>query len=137
MSDVNKVMISGRLTADPMLRKTPAQKNVSTFFVAVNEQALNGERITQFFHITAWGKKAEYICKYGEKGMRVFIEGTLKGTKYIKSTGEKVETISIIVNDVTLLSSKQNKENSVSYGGSGNIGEEKYSPVKSDYTLPY
>lgn len=77
---MNKVIIMGRLTADPELK----QNGVCRFTVAVNRNFKNaqGEYEADFISCTAWKQTAEFICKYFRKGQMICIEGTLRTGSY-------------------------------------------------------
>ena len=53
---LNKVIIMGRITADPELKKTASDKELTSFSVAVDQPPRNGEKKADFFRCTAWGK---------------------------------------------------------------------------------
>ena len=82
MASYNKVLLMGNLTRDPQLRYTPAQMAVADFGIAVNNNftTKSGEKREEvcFVDITAWGKQAEIINQYFQKGKPIFIEGRLK-----------------------------------------------------------
>jgi single-strand DNA-binding protein len=82
MASYNKVLLMGNLTRDPQLRYTPSQMAVADFGIAVNEKftTKSGEKREDvaFIDITAWGKQAELVNQYFQKGKPIFIEGRLK-----------------------------------------------------------
>jgi single-strand DNA-binding protein len=82
MASYNKVLLMGNLTRDPQLRYTPSQMAVAEFGIAVNNKftTKGGESREEvcFVDITAWGKQAELINQYFQKGKPIFIEGRLK-----------------------------------------------------------
>ncbi len=73
---MNRVIIMGRLTADPELRQTQGGADVCRFTVAVNRNFKNaqGEYEADFISCTAWKQTAEFICKYFRKGQMICIE---------------------------------------------------------------
>ena len=82
---MNKVIITGRLTADPELRQ--AQSGVSTcrFTVAVDRKFADkntGERQADFISCVAWRQTAEFISRYFSKGKMIALEGTLRTGSY-------------------------------------------------------
>lgn len=82
MASYNKVLLMGNLTRDPQLRYTPSQMAVADFGIAVNDKYTTkaGEKREDvcFVDVTAWGKQAEVINQYFQKGKPIFIEGRLK-----------------------------------------------------------
>ncbi len=81
---MNRVIIMGRLTADPELKQTQGGTGVCRFTVAVNRKFRNsqGGYDADFISCTAWRQTAEFICKYFGKGQMICIEGTLRTGSY-------------------------------------------------------
>ncbi|MCI9405935.1 MAG: single-stranded DNA-binding protein [Oscillospiraceae bacterium] len=77
---MNIVHLSGRLTADPVLRKTAEGISVSTFTVAVDRAGKSGG--TDFIPCTAWRERAESIVRYFVKGSPILITGSLRVESY-------------------------------------------------------
>ena len=78
---MNKVILMGRLTRDPEVRYTAnTNSQVTAFSIAVNRRFVsqNGERQTDFFNLTAFGKTAEFCSKYFKKGQQVLVEGRIQ-----------------------------------------------------------
>jgi single-strand DNA-binding protein len=80
--NINKVMFTGNLVADPELTQTAGGKSVAKVSIANNDSYLTeaGERqkITTFVEVTVWGKPAEALSKLGKKGAEIFVEGELR-----------------------------------------------------------
>lgn len=102
MANFNKVLLMGNLTRDPQLRYLPSQMAVVEFGLAVNRrwkgpQGEDREEVT-FIDCTAWGKQAETINQYCQKGKAIFIEGRLKyDTWDDKQGGGKRSKLSVVV----------------------------------------
>lgn len=81
---MNKVIISGRLTADPELRQTQSGVSACRFTVAVNRKFKNdkGEFEADFITCVAWRQTAEFVSRYFNKGKMIVIEGCLRSGKY-------------------------------------------------------
>lgn len=81
---INKVILMGRLTADPELRQTQNGIYVCQFTVAVtrNHQGQNGERQSDFINVIAWRQTAEFIARYFLKGRLILVEGELRTRTY-------------------------------------------------------
>lgn len=80
---INKVLLEGRLTADPELRQTQSGINTCRFNVAVNRNPdKNGEQKSDFISCVAWREVAEFICKYFSKGRLIIVEGNLQTGSY-------------------------------------------------------
>ena len=80
----NKVILMGRLTADPELRQTQSGVSTCQFTVAVDRgyTGQSGERQSDFINIVAWRQTAEFVCRYFGKGRLILIEGELRTRTY-------------------------------------------------------
>ncbi len=107
MSGVNKVILVGRLGADPEVRKTANQQTVTQFNLATSESWVNkdGERQekTEWHRIVVWGKFAEICAKHLAKGSQVFIEGRLQTRSWETEQGQKRFTTEIVAGQVLFL----------------------------------
>ena len=81
---INKVILMGRLTADPELRQTPSGVSTCQFTVAItrNYTGQNGEKQSDFITVVAWRQTAEFICRYFTKGRLILVEGELRTRTY-------------------------------------------------------
>ena len=82
---MNKVVLIGRLTADPELRQTQNGVSSCKFTVAVNRKFKNehtGEYDADFISCTAWRQTAEFVSRYFSKGKMIALEGSLRTGKY-------------------------------------------------------
>ena len=86
--NLNKVILAGRLTANPELKQTQTGLPVCTFRVAVNRKVKSGEHPdADFFNVTAWRNTAEFICKYFSKGHAICIVGSLHNSRWKDNQG--------------------------------------------------
>lgn len=81
---LNKVILMGRLTADPELRQTPNGVSTCQFTVAVerNFTPQGGERQSDFITVVAWRQTAEFVSRYFAKGRMICVEGNLRTRTY-------------------------------------------------------
>lgn len=81
---LNRVIIMGRLTADPELRQTNSGVSTCRFTVAVDRTFVgqNGERQADFITVVAWNKSAEFVSRYFAKGRMICVEGNLRTSSY-------------------------------------------------------
>ena len=105
---MNKIMILGRLTKDPELRKTTSNKSVANFTVAVNHKF--NKEVTDFFNCIAWGKTADFIAEKVSKGLKVLVIGRMESRSYDKSDGTKVLLWELQVEEVELIDWKEKVE---------------------------
>ena len=105
--NINTIILEGRLTADPELRKA-GEVSVTNFSLAVNRpKNKDGESIADFFNIQAWRGAAEHICKYLSKGDRIAIEGSLRTNKFTDKEGQNRVSTYVLVNNVHFLGVKK------------------------------
>ena len=109
--DLNKVMMTGRLGADPEMRYTPQGSAVTQFNVASGRtwKSADGQQHedTEWFKVVAWDKLGEICNQYLQKGTRVYVEGRLQTRKWQDKEGRDRYTTEVIANDMIILSSKQ------------------------------
>lgn len=81
---LNRVIIMGRLTADPELRQTNGGVSTCRFTVAVDRTFVgqNGERQADFITVVAWRQSAEFVSRYFAKGRMICVEGNLRTSSY-------------------------------------------------------
>lgn len=103
----NKVIIGGRLCADPELKTTQSGISVTSFNVAVSRRGGSpGESITDFFTVTAWRGTAEFVTKYFRKGSSICVTGTLQMRSWNTQNGEKRIATEIVADEVTFVDAK-------------------------------
>ena len=113
MSDVNKVIITGRVTRDSELRETPAGTPVTDISVVSNRiWTKNGERQEDatFVDVTIWGKQAETLSPMLTKGRHVMLEGRLKLNSWETDEGVKRSKLTIVAESVNLTPSNPNPQ---------------------------
>ena len=99
----------GRVVNNLELRSTNNGNSVCQFTIAINEGYGDKER-TDFIDCVAWNKRAESICKYCDKGIKVAIEGKLQTDTYEKD-GKKIKTTKVLVNEITFIEKIKNANN--------------------------
>ncbi|SHK95658.1 single-stranded DNA-binding protein [Alicyclobacillus tolerans] len=104
---LNRVILIGRLTADPELRYTHSGTAVGGFTLAVDRPRTNqhGERETDFIQIVVWQKQAEVIAQYLKKGRMAAVDGRLQTRSYENKDGQKVRVAEIVAESVRFLDS--------------------------------
>ena len=105
---LNKVILIGRLTADPELRYTTSGTAYLKLNVAVNRRYKkdDGEQQADFIPVTAWKKTAEFISKYFFKGQMIIIEGSLQNNNYTDQNGVKHYSMNVNAENVNFCGSK-------------------------------
>lgn len=106
---INKVILIGRLGADPEIRYTLDGRPVATFRIATNEVIIrNGEKetLTEWHRIVAFGRLAEICGEYLSKGSQVYIEGKLRTRKFEDRQGNQRYITEVIANTLQILERK-------------------------------
>lgn len=106
---LNKVILMGRLTADPELRQTPSGVSSCRFSVAVDRPYKSrdtGERQTDFIRVTAWRQQAEFVSRYFSKGRMIIVEGSLRNNDYTDQNGVKHYSTDVQADNVSFGESK-------------------------------
>lgn len=110
---MNKVILIGRLTADPDIRQTNSGKSVASYRLAVDRNIkAEGQPEADFLNCTAFGKSAEFAGNYLRKGMKIAVEGRIQTGSYEKD-GVKHYTTEIIVDRHEFCESKRSSESGV------------------------
>ena len=106
---LNEVKIIGNLGKAPEMRYTPSGKAVTTFSVAVNEQwgDTEDQQRTEWFNCEAWGKAAEILNQYLQKGSKVYISGRQQTDKWEKD-GNTHYKVKLVVKEFLFLSGNGN-----------------------------
>ena len=105
----NKVILGGRLTADPELKTTPSGVSVTSFTVAVNRRYQakeSGESQADFINVTAWNKTAEFLCSNFKKASSVCIVGSLQTRTWTDNNGQKRYATEVIADEAYFVDSK-------------------------------
>lgn len=105
---MNNTNLVGRLTKKPELRYTTNNKAVCSFDIAVNRI---GQEETDFIQCQVWGKQAENLSKYQDKGSLIAVSGSIRVDKYQNEKGENRYKTYVLANSIEYLSSKSNTSN--------------------------
>ena len=125
---MNKVILVGRLTADPELRQTQSGIASCRFTVAVDRRFADkttGERQADFISCTAWRQTAEFVSRYFNKGKLIAIEGSLRNNNYKDRNHPDVThyTMDVQVDNVEFVGGKgDNGGNGGGYQNGGGYG---------------
>lgn len=109
---INRVILVGRLTKDPMLRKTQTGTSVTSFTVACGRRVAAGqEPQTDFINCVAWNRTAEIVSQYTHKGSLVGVEGRIQSRSYDDAQGKRVYVTEVVCDSVQFLESRSASEN--------------------------
>lgn len=109
---LNRIIIMGRMTKDPELRRTNSGTAVASFTLAVDRDMKNqdGSRSTDFIDCVAWKGAAEFVSKYFGKGRMAVVDGRLQMRDWTDRDGNKRRSAEVVVSSMYFGDSK--KENS-------------------------
>lgn len=105
----NKVILGGRLTADPELKTTTSGIAVTTFTVAVNRRfggKDNEQAQADFFNVTAWRQTAEFITKYFRKASSICVMGSLQTRSWVDKDDQKRYVTEIVADEAYFVDAK-------------------------------
>jgi single-strand DNA-binding protein len=108
-TDINVVVLVGRLTRDCEVKSTAQGTSVCRFSIAVNRRKRTGDKWedeVSYIDVVLWGKSAETLSSYLTKGRQVSVQGELRQNRW-EQNGQKLSKIEVIANSVQLLSSSQ------------------------------
>ncbi len=127
---LNHIVIMGRLTRDPELRRTGSGIAVASFSVAVDRdfgKNENGEKETDFIDCVAWRQTGEFVSKYFTKGRMIVVSGRLQVRSWTDKDGNKRRTAEVVADNVYFGDSKRDSGDSYggnSYGGNSYGGNQ-------------
>ncbi len=137
---MNKVILMGRLTADPELRQTQGGISSCRFTVAVNRNFVDkasGERQADFITCVAWRQTVEFVSRYFNKGSMIMVEGNLRTGSYQDRNHQDVThyTTEVFVDNVEFTGSKRESSGNGDYQNNGGYqGGNNYSaPQQNNY----
>ena len=140
----NKVILGGRLTADPELKTTQSGIAVVSFSIAVNRRYKNAAQQTEadFFNVTAWRATAELVARYFRKGSSICVVGTIQNSTWTDQQNIKHYRTDIVADEVMFVDSRAES-------GAGEEGfaapsfstpaanAPKFEEIKTDDDLPF
>lgn len=110
---LNKIMLQGRLVADPELRRTPSGVAVASFRLAVErdfKDKTSGQKQTDFIACVAWRQTGEFVSRYFTKGRMAIVEGRLQTRDYTDRDGNKRTVAEVVSENVYFGDSKREGE---------------------------
>lgn len=137
---LNTVNLMGRITAPLELKQTQSGKSVLSFTVAVDRGITdeNGNRETDFIDLVAWGKTAEFINNYFDKGRMICIEGRLQKRSYDTQDGQKRYVTEVIVRQVHFTGEKKDDTSTNNYEPDPqNFSMSDFQEINPDDDLPF
>lgn len=106
---LNKVLLIGNLGSDPEMRYTPNGAAVCDFRMAVNRRYTTGDgeqrEETEWFRVTCWGRLAETVNQYLQKGRKAYVEGRISSSAYTDKDGQPRASLEVTAETVSFLDS--------------------------------
>ena len=123
---LNQIIIMGRLTRDPELRRTQSGTAVCSFSVAVDRdfKSQSGEKETDFIDVVAWRQTGEFVSKYFTKGRMIVVSGSLQSRKWQDRNGQNRISWEVIADNVYFGDSKRDAPVGGGPSGFAEIDEE-------------
>ena len=106
----NKVILGGRLTADPELKSTPSGVHVTTFTIAVNRRysGKSGEgNQADFINVTAWRQTADFISEFFHKANCICVVGSIQTRSWTDNSGQKRYATDVIADEACFVEGKR------------------------------
>lgn len=124
---LNKIILMGRLTRDPELRRTGSGTAVAGFTLAVDRdfKAQDGARETDFIDIVAWRNTAEFVSKYFTKGRMAVVEGRLQIRDWTDKDGGKRRSAEVVADSVYFGDSKRGGADAPAYSEPTEVPEDE------------
>ena len=117
---LNHIVLMGRLTRDPELRRTGSGVAVASFTLAVDRDyaAQGAEKETDFVDIVAWRNTAEFVSKYFTKGRMAVVSGRLQIRNWQDKEGNKRRSAEVVADNVYFGDSKRDNADGGSFNQS-------------------
>lgn len=135
MSGVNKVILVGRLGADPEVKAIGSGSTVARLNLATSETWVKDgqkQERTEWHRITVWGKLAEICGKHLSKGRQIYVEGKLQTRSWEDQQGQKKYATEIVASTVQFLSpATGERSNTTSTSGGDDAGYQDFGPEPS------
>ena len=131
---LNRIILMGRLTRDPELRRTGSGTAVTSFSLAVDRdfKSQSGEKETDFIDIVAWRNTAEFVSKYFTKGRMAVVEGRLQIRDWTDKDGGKRRSAEVVADNVYFGDSRRDSDGS----SGGNYANNSYGSNNGGYSAP-
>lgn len=156
--NLNKVILGGRMVADPELKQTTSGVPVVSFRIAVNRRFQSkandaqGQPQADFIDIVAWRQQAEFVSRYFRKGSSICVVGSIQTRNWTDQQGQKRYTTEIVADEINFVDSKG--EGGGNYGSapagqytpdsysapsysSGAVNTPKFEEISGDDDLPF
>lgn len=104
---MNRVILMGRLTAEPKLKATASGVSVTNFSLAVDRPYIKQNKKTDFINVVAWRQTAEFICRHFVKGQLMAIDGSIETRRYTDKNGTERTNFEVVVENAYFTGDKR------------------------------
>ena len=132
---LNNVIIMGRLTRDPELRRTQGGTAVTSFTMAVDRdfKSQSGEKETDFIDVVAWRNTGEFAAKYLAKGRMAAVEGRIQVRDWQDKDGNRRKSVEVVADNVYFADSKRD----IKPQESRTVDDQEFDEIEDDGDLPF
>lgn len=135
---MNKIILLGRVSQDPEAGYSKAGKAFTRFSVAVDRPYTAGqEKKADFFNCIAFGKTAEMVGNYFQKGKSILLEGSVQFSEYTNKAGQKARSTNVFVNHVEFVPGAKKAADKSNGGASEGFGEAFGTEVAEDFNIDF
>ena len=133
--NLNKVILGGRMTADPELKQTPQGVSVTSFSIAVNRRGKDAQ--TDFINCVAWRQTADFICRFFKKGSSICISGSVQTRTWNDQQNNKRYATEIIADEAFFVDGKNDNAASEQGAPTFTAAQANFEEVEADDDLPF
>lgn len=132
---LNNVVIMGRLTRDPELRRTQSGTAVTSFTMAVDRdfKSQSGEKETDFIDVVAWRNTGEFAAKYLAKGRMAAVEGRIQVRNWQDKDGNRRKYVEVVADNVYFADSKRDSKPQESR----TVDDQEFDEIEDDGDFPF
>lgn len=132
---LNKVIIMGRLTRDPELRRTQGGTAVTSFNLAVDRdfKSQSGEKETDFIDVVAWRNTGEFAAKYLAKGRMAAVEGRIQVRDWQDKDGNRRKSVEVVADNVYFADSNRGSKPQESRA----VDAQEFDEIEDDGDFPF
>lgn len=132
---LNNVVIMGRLTRDPELRRTQSGTAVTSFTMAVDRdfKSQSGEKETDFIDVVAWRNTGEFAAKYLAKGRMAAVEGRIQVRDWQDKDGNRRKSVEVVADNVYFADSKRDSKPQESR----TVEDQEFDEIEDDGDFPF
>ena len=132
---LNRIIVMGRMTRDPELRRTNSGTAVASFTVAVDRdfKSQSGEKETDFIDVVAWRNTGEFAAKYLAKGRMAAVEGRIQVRDWQDKDGNRRKSVEVVADNVYFADSKRDSKPQESR----TVDDQEFDEIEDDGDFPF